>query len=453
MGSWFDPWRTGAVALDVLAAGQAAPADLAERRQRRLAALLAAAGRGSAFYRERLREGQDTPLTAVAPVTKRELMDHFDTWVTDPRLRLSDLRAFIADPANIGRPFKGDFVVWESSGSSGQPGTFVQDAQAMAVYDALEAWRRMPRWFDPWCWTERIASVGATGGHFATAVSMARLRRLNPGLAAVERSFSFLQPTPALVEQINRHAPTIVCTYPTVAVLLAEEAAAGRLRVAPREVWTGGETLTPGMRRFIEHQFGCVVVDSYGASECLAIASQCRRGALHLNSDWVILEPVDEHLQPVPPGVAGFTTLLTNLANHVQPVIRYDLGDRVVLHPRRCACGSALPVINVEGRCDDTLVMHAQDGHVVRLLPLALSTVLEDEAGVFDFRIVQLSSHALRLSLGGDEALLAKARGALAAFLRQQGLPAVHIETDCGGERPRGRTGKLQRIVARRGSA
>ena len=62
--------------------------------------------------------------------------------------------------------------------------------------------------------------MGATGGHFASNVSMARLRRLNPSLAAVARSFSFLQPTPVLVEQLNRHVPTIVATYPTAAVLL-----------------------------------------------------------------------------------------------------------------------------------------------------------------------------------------------------------------------------------------
>ena len=30
---------------------------------------------------------------------------------------------------------------------------------------------------------------------------------------------------------------------------LAEEQAAGRLKIRPREVWTGGETLTPAMRR------------------------------------------------------------------------------------------------------------------------------------------------------------------------------------------------------------
>ena len=75
-------------------------------------------------------------------VRKAELMRSFDTWCCDPALRLEPLRRFVADPGNIGRPFLDRYTVWESSGSSGEPAVFVQDAAAMAVYDALEALRK-----------------------------------------------------------------------------------------------------------------------------------------------------------------------------------------------------------------------------------------------------------------------------------------------------------------------
>ena len=55
MSSCFNPWLTGADALDAIVAGQGTEADLAERRRHRLAALLEAAARGSPLYRERLR--------------------------------------------------------------------------------------------------------------------------------------------------------------------------------------------------------------------------------------------------------------------------------------------------------------------------------------------------------------------------------------------------------------
>jgi phenylacetate-CoA ligase len=451
----FDLWRSGAVALDVLAAAQGTREDLARRQERRLRTLLEAAA-ASPLYRERLgRRGAETTFAQLEPVTKGELMERFDDWVTDPALRLAALREFIADPAAIGRDFAGRYVVWESSGSSGELGVFVQDAQSMMVYDALEALRRparggWQRWLDGWYLGERFAFVGATGGHFASTVSVQRLRRLNPGMANRLRGFSFLQSTPALVEELNRYEPTIVATYPTAALLLAEESAAGRLHLSLRELWTGGEGLSAGMRSVIEREFGCVVNNSYGASEFLALAAPCRLGALHLNSDWAILEPVDEKMRPLPPGEQGCTTLLTNLANHAQPVIRYDLGDRVRLRCERCACGSPMPVIEVEGRADDMLVLRDDAGHTARLLPLALSTVLEDDAGVFDFQIVQRGDRALQLTVGGGASAttVQHARAALGAYLRCQGLSKVRIEACRRAAGVRGRSGKVQRVVA-----
>ena len=36
----------------------------------------------------------------------------------------------------------------------------------------------------------------------------------------------------------------------------------------------------------------------------------------------------------------AMTDALTNLANRVQPLIRFDIGDRIRLPQRACACGS-----------------------------------------------------------------------------------------------------------------
>lgn len=449
-----DPWQTGVAAVDVLAVSAGGPGGLAERQQSRLAALFDAAS-AAPVYRERLagRRGEGL-LDGIAPIGKRELMQHFATWVTDPALRLPALQAFIADPARIGEAFDGRFVVWESSGSSGEPGLFVQDARAMAVCDALEGLRRAPlnpwrRWFDPWCLGERIAFVGATRGHFASTVSMQRLRRLQPGLASRLQAIDFLQPLPDLIEQLHRHAPTVLATYPSAALQLAEEARAGRLQLSLAEVWTGGESLSAAMRSEIEAAFGCPAANSYGASEFLAIAVPCRLGVLHLNADWVLLEPVDEHGRAVPAGVCGATTWLTNLANHVQPLIRYDIGDRVTLHARPCACGSPLPAMEVQGRTDDMLRLVDARGHRVLLPPLALVSVLED-AGVLDFQLVQTGERRLWLDVGtchGDREA-SRAADALRAHLVRQGLPGVRLDLRRGTVRRAGRSGKLQRVVA-----
>ena len=457
----FDPWFTASVAADVWAAGRGDAAGLQRRQARRLRQLLEAAAKGSRLYRHCLPSNDPggMPLQQLPVSRKSELMRHFADWVTDPSLRLSELRRFTADGARVGEAFHDRYVVWESSGSTGEPGVFVQDAAAMAVYDTLEALRRpaLPMWpglMEPWLparLDERVAFLGATSGHFASIVSVERLRRLNTTFGRRVRSISFLQPMERLVADLEAWQPSVLATYPSAAVLLAEERRAGRLKLKLREVWTGGETLTPAMRRGIEQGLGCSVLNSYGASEFLAMAAECREGQLHLNSDWFILEPVDEHGRPVPDGTPSASTLLTNLANHVQPVIRYDLGDRVTVLAGHCACGSPLPCIDVQGRRDDTLRLAGKGRRSVPVLPLAISTVLEDDAGLFDFQLRQQGPRELLLCTGqrGESASrqLRHARVVLSAFLAEQGAPGVHISCRSGQPGWHGRSGKIPRVV------
>ena len=454
----FDAWAAGVLAADVASASRAGAQSLAARRERRLAELLRSTVRDSRLYR-RLLKGRDPAAWSLheLPIARKpDLMRDFDDWVTDPEVRLDELRRFTADRSRIGDPYLGRYVVWESSGSSGEPGIFVQDTGSMAVYDSLEALRRSPtrslrRLLDPWYLSERIVFIGATSGHFASTVTMQRLRRLNPALSDRVHELSFLLPIERLVAELQALSPTIIATYPSAAMLLAEERLAGRLELGLQEVWTGGEALTTGMRGVIQQAFGCPVTNDYGASEFLALASECACGRLHLNSDWAILEPVDERGLPVPAGMAGATTLLTNLANHVQPLIRYDLGDRVRLHAPACACGSRLPVIDVEGRSDDVLRLGRPGGRVVPVLPLALTTVLEDEAGLFDFQLVQQGPCELLLRTGmrGEVAgrALRRAGAAVARFLARQGVEDVKIHCRSGEPGRLDRSGKLQRVA------
>ena len=449
---------SGSVALDVALASKASREALDDRRAARLGRLLGTASQTSPLYRKLL-HGRDTASLSLGDLPimhKAQLMHRFDDWVGDPKLKLDALRYFVADHSRRAQPYLERYVVWESSGSTGVPGIFVQDAHAMAVYDALEALRRpvlrpMQRLLDPLGLSERIAFVGALDGHFASTVSIERLRRLNPAMSSQIHCISFLQPVDAIVRELNALAPTVIATYPSAAVLLAEERAAGRLAVSPQEVWTGGEDLSPAKRRFVQQAFGCLVANSYGASEFLALASECALGHLHLNSDWAILESVDSHGHAVPEGKAGATTLLTNLANLVQPLIRYDIGDRVTVHAGTCECGSALPVIEVQGRSEETLQLGRAGACSVSVLPLALTTVLEEDAALFDFQVVQRGATDLLLRTGlhgaVGELALQRARRVLGDFLQAQGAVGVRIHCLAGEAIHCSRSGKIKRVV------
>jgi len=455
-------WTWCARTTDVWWTRQGGIAAVLAAQRTRLRELVAFARANSPFYRERyrgLRPG-DIDAGALPVVGKSELVARFDDWVTDPRVTRADVEAFLDDRGHVGDWYRGRYLVWTSSGSTGVPGIFLQDADAIATYDALlSSQLGAPALAMSVAWNLAasggcVALVAAIGGHYASVASWRRLAAANPLVSM--RSFSILQPLPQLVAALNGCQPAFLASYPTMLSLLAEEKAAGRLAIAPACLWSGGECLTDASCADIERAFGCRVVNEYGASECMSMAIGCQEGWLHVNADWVVLEPVDADYRPTPPGQASHTVLLTNLANRVQPLIRYDLGDSVVAKREPCACGNPLPAIKVEGRRDDVVALAGPDGNVVRLLPLALATVVEESCGVHRFQIVQDGTQSLRVRLAVGEARARDAVGsrvasALSRYLAGQALPNVRITLDDRAPVPEPTSGKLRHVIAMAG--
>jgi phenylacetate-coenzyme A ligase PaaK-like adenylate-forming protein len=235
--------------------------------------------------------------------------------------------------------------------------------------------------------------------------------------------------------------------------MLASEQRERRLRISPACVWAGGEYLSTASHAAIERAFGAVLINEYGASECLSIAHSCSRGQLHVNADWVVLEPVDRDYQPSPPGVPSHTVLMTNLANRVQPIIRYDLGDSVTVSAQPCACGSHFPTIRVEGRRDDVLAMRAKDGSLVRLSPLALTTVVEESIPHHRFQLVQTAPDGIDVRLDSIDAEERSAEWqaaetALRDYLVQQSLDNVRLHLAAQTPVPDTRSGKFREVLA-----
>lgn len=422
----------------------------------RFDALVAHARRHSPLLRELYRGVGATPSPCDLPVTrKRDLMERFEDWVTDAALRRSGIDAFLDDPSRVGQRYLGRYVVWQSSGTSGECGIFVQDDLALEVYDALIAVQMSTGRLASHCFAGlvkggRAALIAATAEHFASVASWQRECRAIPRLAA--RSFSVAAPVPELVAQLNAFGPAYLATYPAMLQVLGDERRAGQLRIYPSLVWAGGESLAPTARVALERVWGCPVVNEYGASECMSIAFGCADDWLHVNGDWVLVEAVDADYRPVRPGEPSHTVLVTNLANRVQPIIRYDLGDSVTVNPERCRCGNPLPAIRVEGRRDDVLEVHAADGSTVALAPLALTDVVEQAIHTHRFQLVQVEVDRLLLRIGRGDlrergAAFRAARDALVRYLEGQGAPDVAIEHDPLAPRFDATSGKLRQVL------
>ncbi|MCP2169434.1 phenylacetate--CoA ligase family protein [Goodfellowiella coeruleoviolacea] len=381
------------------------PEAIARVQRARLAEIVAHARAHSPYYRELyqdLPDGVDDP--ALLPVTdKKLLMARFDDWATDRAVTLERVQEFVADPGRVGQRFQGRYLVATTSGTSGVRGLFVIDEHALAVHTSLGARssggmgvadvvRLAVR-------GGRTAVVSAPHGHFFTVTSTVRFALDHPRFGRLTRIFPVDQPLPELAAQLTRHNPAILSGFLSMLVLLAGEQEAGRLRIRPALVIAGGETATPEVVRRLATAFHTRVRTAYAATECGFLSFSCDQGWYHVNSDWAVVEPVDAEHRPVPPGQWSHTVLISNLANQVQPILRYDLGDSVLLRPDPCECGSPLPAIRVRGRVADVLTFPAAGGEPVSISPMLFGTLLDRAPGLTQYQLVQTAPSTLRVRL------------------------------------------------------
>lgn len=452
IGVAWDAWRTTRGGVQAVM----------ERQSARLQALVAHARVHSRFYAELYRAVPAGPvhladLPTLSAVQKSTLMSHFDDWVTDTRLTKSQVAAFVAVPANAGRDLLSDYVVFTTSGSTAEPALLVQDRRAMAVMFGLTYSRSagvLPAGLllRVLARGARQAAVFATGGHFVSTVMFERRLRAHPARRRYSRFFSVLDPLPQLVAKLNEFQPVLLGTYASVLSVLIGEQEAGRLHIHPLVITSGGELLLPSVKKRAQEVFGCTVTETYNASEATPLSLPCRLGRLHLNTDWYLVEPIDAAGEPVPNGQRSESLLLTNLANHVQPLIRYEIGDSVVIGADPCPCGSPLPTVTPEGRTDELLKVPGRQGAEVVIAPMAIATVVEETPGVLRYQIVQTSAEGLTIRLDEDDGwerarVWSAVNRRLTAFLADQGAGAVRIELADQRPQPHPRNGKLRHVI------
>lgn len=410
-----------------------------ERRQRkRLADLVTFARKYSLYYKELY---QDLPERIenprLLPVTsKKKLMARFDDWATDREITLEKAQTFIANLNNVGEPFLGKYTLAVTSGTTGTPGIFVLDEKTLAVTQAL-IFRMVTSWFTLWDLVKviaagfRLAMICAFGGHYAEITAATRLRKESKLRAMLIQPFPVDMPINELVSKLNQFKPAIIAPYASIGAVLATEQQAGRLNIHPVATILSAEGLPIPEYERITKALKTKVRYSYAATECTFISYSCQKHWLHVNADWVILEPVDAEYKPVPPGEMSYTTLITNLANHLQPIIRYDIGDRIMVRPDPCPCGNPLPAIRVLGRTADVLTFKNENGEDV-VIP-ALSLELDLIAGIERSQVVQTSHTNLRIRLkfaidADSDYAWQIAEAGLKHFLKKQGLENITVE-------------------------
>ena len=401
----------------------------------RLQALVAYARKNSPYY-AKLYEGvpEQFTLSDLPAVNKRQLMEHWDDWVTDRSVTLKQIEEFMGNPDNIGRKWQGKYMVLTTSGSTGNPLVMLCDDTVNNVMGAISASRSYARKEDMKAFIRRggkSMGVFAEGGFYLANSSIRARLLMMPWKKRQLGISSALYPTEKIVEQLNKFQPAMLGGYPSNLELLIDEQNSGRLHISPVIVMTGGEHLSDDLRRRLSEAFHCYAQTSYACTEGGAVACECTRQHLHINDDWVIVEPVDSQGNPVPDGTLADKYLLTNLFNYTQPMIRYEVTDRIILHREPCPCGNPSPWLEIEGRNDDVLTF-SEDGKEIRVPPLAIYAKLKEVHELRRFQLLKFPQNRVELRLepgsGIDKAeAFEKASEALRELLAVYGISHVTV--------------------------
>lgn len=418
---------------------------LRDERNARLRDLIGVAKERSAWHAARLTHIDANRVTeadmwSIPQMTKQEMMENLDGIWTDPRLNRDVVEAHLeklSDDAYL----LDELHAAASGGSSGTRGIFVYGWDAWAIANLTFArFRRRLMQSDPNVGLLAPAVMIAAGKATHMTYAMARTFRGSANVTPVAAT----QPLTDIVARLNELQPMVVFGYPTMLFALAKEAAAGRLRIRPSMVGPNSEALLPEMRTAMEEAWGCPIMNVLGTSEGIA-ACGCGQGAgMHLGDDTAIFEFVDSDGTPVPAGTRAAKMYVTNLYNHVQPLIRYELTDEATLLSEPCPCGSAMRRIgDIEGRTDDVFTY---DGEVI-VHPLVFRSRLGHERNIVEYQVRQTTAGAnidVRALGPFDINALSAAleRDLIAAGVTRPSVSVQIVDT-----LDRQQTGKLKRFV------
>lgn len=419
---------------------------LLEHQARRLGELRRFAVARSSFYRRLHRGLESAPLTQLPVVTKEQLTQSFDEVVTAPGIRLDRLRDFVAT-MSVTDLFDDRYHVVATSGTTGNRGFFVFTKDEWRTL-AMAGVARGLRWSGNRAnATGRGVVMASTIPWHMTARASAELRRV--GLDAGRMTLDAGDPLDALVEKLNGYQPTTMLVYPSVMQILAGQQIAGRLKIAPRHIHCTSEVLTADARDAITQAFGVTPANLYAASECGCLAASCEQNdGLHISEDLLIVEAVDENNRVVPAGEVGAKALVTVLANRTQPLIRYELSDRIALEPAPCTCGKPYARIReIGGRQGDVLRLPGRDGAEVTIAPAQITACLRGSA-VKQWQL-RVTPDALSIACvcAASEFQEADIVGRLGTFLAASGVRPLPVRASRIDRLERGVTGKAKLVT------
>jgi phenylacetate-CoA ligase len=246
---------------------------------------------------------------------------------------------------------------------------------------------------------------------------------------------------------LERYRPDVVVAYtnPLHEAARRLEEMGRQIPFAPRAILIGAEKLHAFQRVQIERVFRAPVFETYGSREFMLIGAECERHCgLHMTTEQLLVEVVDDDGKPTPAGEEG-NVVITDLYNYGMPFVRYAVGDRAIAGFGDCACGRGLPLLSrVVGRQLDMIL-----GTGGRMIPGEFFVYLaKDFPAIRRYQVVQEELSRVRVALA-TEGFSDEDRLRFERLLGEALGPDVRVDFEPVAQIPLTAAGKLQVVVNR----
>lgn len=208
--------------------------------------------------------------------------------------------------------------------------------------------------------------------------------------------------TEARLNQIFDMNATVVCSTPTYALRMAQEARSLGLDLVngpvERLILSGEPAGSiPATKSLIEEQWGAKAGDTAGMTELGTIMMfECdhQPGGAHIIEDHYIEEVIDpESGEPVGYGEPG-ERVVTSFGRGFIPVIRYRTRDLVLKVPgSTCSCGRTFDIYDggIRGRVDDMKLVRGTN-----VYPRAVEAIVREYDAIDEFQIYLHTAEGIR---------------------------------------------------------
>lgn len=424
--------------------------DLAFFQLQRLRKLLAIAKAETRWYQNKLKNIDPTTfelphLSSLPTLDKNTVMQHWDDLITIKGLTKKIAENHLEQLRNnkITNPYlKDKYLFIATGGSSGVRGLFIWDEfflretacinYRFIINDQIKNNTLLP--------AIRMATIEAP----TLLHGSQHLFTINVLPTMEVKALNVLQPLEQNIKILNDFKPHYLVGFASYVTLLAKENLKKNLHITPQWVSTNSEILDEGMRNTIRLAWQVEACNSWGSVEIGSVAMENNMyDGMIIAEDGVILELVDEHLQPVNHTRDARKILATSLFNYSMPLIRYVIDDIMDISSYAKDYPAYRVIRSVLGRSTDWFYYNN-----IKIPPDAFMDILTVVKEVNEYQIIQTKNGALLKLVCNNPPNINEIINNATAHLLEAGLPNPIIEIEIVTTLDKNlETGKVKRFI------